>query len=98
MPIFHGQRGCGQLGCDNPLKYPLTRSSTTARGRGIEPKNEARLSPLQHAHINILGRYQFAISDALMRAEYLSPERNGHYLSILTAETSVSSTGSDFQD
>lgn len=39
-------------------------------GRRIEPEDEARLSPLQHGHINVLGRYQFALSEAVMRGEY----------------------------
>lgn len=39
-------------------------------GRRIEPEDEARLSPLQHGHINVLGRYQFALSEAVMRGEF----------------------------
>ena len=39
-------------------------------GRRIEPEDEARLSPLQHGHINVLGRYQFVLPEPLKRGEY----------------------------
>lgn len=39
-------------------------------GRRIEPEDEARLSPLQHGHINVHGRYQFALPEELQRGEY----------------------------
>jgi hypothetical protein len=41
----------------------------------ILEEDVVRLSPLIHAHINMLGRYSFAVSDAIERGE-LRPIRN----------------------
>lgn len=41
-----------------------------AQGRRIEPEDVARLSPLQHKHINFLGRYTFTLPDAVLRGDY----------------------------
>lgn len=65
-------------------------------GRRIEPEDEARLSPLQHGHINVLGRYQFALSEAVMRGEYRPLREPDTTISILTAETSAALTGTGF--
>jgi hypothetical protein len=37
------------------------------RGTGAEvkPEDVARLSPLSHEHINVLGRYSFALADRI---------------------------------
>jgi len=47
------------------------------RADGFEVKNEdvARLSPLLHEHINMLGRYSFSVPDAVAKNE-LRPLRN----------------------
>jgi TnpA family transposase len=41
------------------------------RGEGVEvrPEDEARLSPFGHEHVNMLGRYSFAVPDAVARGE-----------------------------
>jgi hypothetical protein len=38
-------------------------------GYDVKPEDEARLSPFGHDHINMLGRYSFAIPDAVVRGE-----------------------------
>lgn len=35
----------------------------------MEPEEIARLSPLGYAHINMLGRYHFELSEALLKGE-----------------------------
>ena len=47
------------------------------RADGFEVKNEdvARLSPLLHEHINMLGRYSFLVPDAVAKGK-LRPLRN----------------------
>lgn len=47
------------------------------REDGFEVKDEdvARLSPLLHEHINMLGRYSFSVPDAVAKGE-LWPLRN----------------------
>jgi hypothetical protein len=59
------------------------------QGRRIEPEDEGRLSPLQHGHINVLGRYQFALSEAVMRGEYRPLREPDCTMSILTTETVI---------
>ena len=58
-----------------------------SQGRRIEPEDEARLSPLQHGHINVLGRYQFALSEAVMRGEYRPLRSSDNAMSIFEPET-----------
>jgi hypothetical protein len=58
-------------------------------GRRIEPEDEARLSPLQHSHINVLGRYQFALSESMMRGEYRPLRSPDNAMSIFEPETDV---------
>ena len=57
------------------------------QGLRIEPEDEGRLSPLQHGHINVLGRYQFALPEAVMRGEYRPLREHDSTISILTPET-----------
>lgn len=38
-----------------------------AQGLATNPDDVARLSPLVHAHINVLGRYQFDVSEAIQQ-------------------------------
>jgi len=47
------------------------------RKEGFEVREEdvARLSPLGHEHINMLGRYAFSLPDKIVRGE-LRPLRN----------------------
>ena len=47
------------------------------RADGFEVRDEdmARLSPLLHEHINMLGRYSFSVPDAVAKGE-LRPLRN----------------------
>ena len=40
-----------------------------ADGYSVLPEDEARLSPLGHGHINMLGRYSFAVPDSVARGE-----------------------------
>lgn len=35
----------------------------------IKEEDEARLSPLQHEHINVLGHYSFTLNDAVMKGK-----------------------------
>ena len=46
-----------------------------ADGHSGRPEDEARLSPLGHEHINLLGRYSFAVTESVARGE-LRPLRN----------------------
>jgi hypothetical protein len=38
-----------------------------AQGLDINPEDVTRLSPLVHAHINVLGCYQFDVSEAIQQ-------------------------------
>jgi hypothetical protein len=40
-----------------------------AEGYSVLPEDEARLSPFGHEHINMLGRYSFAVPEAVARGE-----------------------------
>jgi hypothetical protein len=44
-------------------------------GQPVNEEDVARLSPLIHDHINLLGRYSFAIPEAVVRGE-LRPLHN----------------------
>ena len=46
-------------------------------GYDVKPEDEARLSPFGHEHINMLGRYSFAVPDAVVRGE-LRPLRTAN--------------------
>ena len=46
-----------------------------ADGHSVRPEDEARLSPLGHEPINLLGRYSFAVPESVARGE-LRPLRN----------------------
>lgn len=35
----------------------------------IKEEDEARLSPLQHEHINVLGHYSFTLSEVVMKRQ-----------------------------
>ena len=38
-------------------------------GAEVKPEDVARLSPLGHEHINVLGRYSFALADGIAEGE-----------------------------
>lgn len=38
-------------------------------GYPVRPEDETRLSPFGYEHINMLGRYSFAVPDAVARGE-----------------------------
>jgi hypothetical protein len=44
-----------------------------AEGYDVRPEDEARLSPFGHEHTNMLGRYFFAVPDAVARGELRPP-------------------------
>ena len=44
-------------------------------GFPVRDEDVARLSPLQHEHINMLGRYSFSVPEAVAKGE-LRPLRN----------------------
>ena len=48
-------------------------------GLEVREKDVARLSPLGHEHINMLGRYAFSLPDRIARGE-LRPLRNPRQL------------------
>jgi hypothetical protein len=41
----------------------------------VEPDDTARLSPLGNAHFNVLGRYQFTLTESVLKGQ-LRPLRN----------------------
>ena len=46
----------------------------------VKPEDVARLSPLSHEHINVLGRYSFALADSIAGGELrplLQPDDHG---------------------
>ena len=46
-----------------------------SEGYPVKAEDEARLSPFGHEHINMLGRYSFAVPEEVARGE-LRPLRN----------------------
>ena len=59
----------------NTIYMQATLDQHRADGHSVRPEDEARLSPLGHEHINLLGRYSFAIPESVARGE-LRPLRN----------------------
>lgn len=59
--------------------YYMDVALTHLREQGLVVKAEdvARLSPLNYSHINMLGRYRFALPESLQRGE-MRPLRNPH--------------------
>jgi hypothetical protein len=41
-----------------------------AQGATVDDEDVARLSPLGKTHINVLGRYQFSLPEAIARGEF----------------------------
>jgi hypothetical protein len=48
---------------------PLCRRNLRGAGAEVKPEDVARLSPLGHEHINVLGRYSFALADRIAQGE-----------------------------
>jgi TnpA family transposase len=59
----------------NTIYMDAVLDQLRAEGYPVLPEDEARLSPFGHEHINMLGRYSFAVPEAVARGE-LRPLRN----------------------
>ena len=59
----------------NTLSINAALDQLAAEGHQLDPDYVARLSPLVFSHINLLGRYAFAVPEAVSRGE-LRPLRN----------------------
>lgn len=59
----------------NTIYMQAALDQLRAQGHSVLPEDEARQSPLGHEHINMLGRYSFAVPDAVARGK-LRPLRN----------------------
>jgi hypothetical protein len=59
----------------NTIYMDAVLDQLRAEGYVARPEDEARLSPFGHEHINMLGRYSFAVPEAVARGE-LRPLRN----------------------
>jgi TnpA family transposase len=59
----------------NTIYLEAALNQLRAEGYPVKDEDVARLSPLQHEHINMLGRYFFAIPDAVAKGE-LRPLRD----------------------
>jgi TnpA family transposase len=55
----------------NTLYLDRALADLRKRGMDIAREDVERLSPLGHQHLNLLGRYSFALSDAIRRGDYL---------------------------
>jgi hypothetical protein len=55
-----------------------------AQGFPINASDVARLSPLQHKHINVLGRYSFTLAESVVNGE-LRPLNNPEEEGLLVA-------------
>jgi TnpA family transposase len=53
----------------NTRYMDLALSHLRAKGETIRPQDVARLSPLKYEHINLLGRYDFTLPEALQKDE-----------------------------
>ena len=69
--------GSGSGGCSAAVQrvFRSVVDVDVARRHSVRPEDEARLSPLGHEHINLLGRYSFAVPESVARGE-LRPLRN----------------------
>lgn len=59
----------------NTIYMDAVLDQLRAEGYPVMPEDEARLSPFGHEHINLLGRYSFAVPEAVARGE-LRPLRD----------------------
>ena len=53
----------------NTLYMNAVLDQLRQEGYRVRPIDEARLSPFGHEHINFLGRYSFAVPEAVTRGE-----------------------------
>ena len=53
----------------NTLYTEAALNHLRSRGEDVKPEDVARLSPLGHEHINVLGRYSFALADGIAEGE-----------------------------
>jgi hypothetical protein len=53
----------------NTLYLQAALDRLRAEGMEITPEDMARLSPLLHKHINVLGRYSFALADPVAQGK-----------------------------
>jgi hypothetical protein len=65
--------GCGVALAVGPIQE--ARQGGLLAGAEVRPEDMARLSPLGHEHINVLGRYSFALADGIAQGE-LRPLRH----------------------
>lgn len=56
----------------NTLYMDAVLDQLRAEGYSVRPEDEERLSPFTHDHINMLGRYSFAVPEAVARGELRS--------------------------
>lgn len=59
----------------NTIYMDAALDQLRAEGHKARPEDVARLSPLGHAHVNMLGRYAFTLPDTVARGE-LRPLRD----------------------
>jgi hypothetical protein len=59
----------------NTVYMDATLGQLRVEGYDVRPEGVARLSPLGHAHVNMLGRYAFTLPDTVARGE-LRPLRD----------------------
>ncbi len=59
----------------NTIYMDAALNRLRAEGYEVRDEDVARLSPLSHEHINMLGRYAFILPDAVARGE-LRPLRD----------------------
>jgi Tn3 transposase DDE domain-containing protein len=53
----------------NTLYMDAALAHLRGTGAEVKPEDVARLSPLSHEHINVLGRYSFALADRMAQGE-----------------------------
>ena len=63
----------------NTIYIDAALSQLRKEGYPVQDKDVARLWPFCHEHINLLGRYSFAVPDAVTRGE-LRPLRSPNNL------------------
>ena len=56
----------------NSLYIEAALNQLRAQGYPVNDDDVARLSPLLHEHINMLGRYSFSVPEAVAKGELLS--------------------------
>jgi Tn3 transposase DDE domain len=59
----------------NTLYMDAALADLRRTGTEVKPEDVARLSPLGHEHINVLGRYSFALADGIAQGD-LRPLRH----------------------